>query len=87
MTFEVYSTRNKKSGVFGKLDMQLFTEEQAIENYSTAYLEAGKENQILFAELELYHLGTYDTLTGAIKGFDKPVFLLDLGAIDHGESK
>lgn len=85
MIFNIYSTRNKKSGAYGKLDMQLFDEKEAIENYSTAYLEATKESQILFKELELYRLGEYDTITGELKGLDKPVFLLDLGAIDNGK--
>lgn len=87
MILNVYATRNKKSGQFSaKVDMQVFDEKQAIENYSVAKLEATKEMQVLYDELELYRLGSYDTTTGKIDVID-PVFLLDLGAVQYNGRK
>lgn len=86
MILEIYATRNKKSGQFGKLDLQPFDEKVAIENYSVAYLEATEESKLLLKELDLYHLGHYDTETGIIDKVD-PVLLLDLGAVTYGGKK
>lgn len=83
MILQVYATRNKKSGQFGKLDLQPYEDKVAIENYSTAYLEATEQSQTLLKELDLYHLGEYDTTTGKLKAID-PVLLLDLGAVTYG---
>lgn len=83
MTLQVYATRNKKSGQFGKLDLQPFEEKVAIENYSTAYLEASEQSKVLLKELDLYHLGEYDTATGKLIAIE-PVLLLDLGAVVYG---
>lgn len=86
MILEIYCTRNKKSGQFGKFDLQPFDEKVAIENYSVAYLEATDDNKLLLKELDLYHVGSYDTATGKIAVID-PVLLLDLGAVTYGGNK
>lgn len=83
MKLYCYATRNKKSGQFGKIDLQPFAEDVAKENYATAYLEATKESQLLLKELDLYFLGNYDTGTGQLLPVD-PVMLLDLGAVTYG---
>ena len=87
MILNVYATRNKKSGQFSaKIDIQIFDEKEAIENYSVAKLEATKEMQVLFDELELYRLGSYDTETGKLMPVD-PIFLLDLAAVKYNGRK
>lgn len=86
MILEIYCTRNKKSGQFGKLDLQPFEEKVAIENYSIAYLEATEESKLLLKELDLYHIGSYDTATGKVLAIE-PVLLLDLGAVVYGGNK
>lgn len=88
MILNVYATRNKKSGQFSaRIDLQVFDEKQAIENYSVAKLEATKEMQVLYDELELYRLGSYDTETGKLVPVD-PIFLLDLAAVKyHGRKE
>lgn len=83
MTLEIYATRNKKSGQYGKPDFNVMNEKQAKENYTIAALEADEKSKILLAELDLYHLGSYDTETGAIVSIE-PVHLLDLGAVKYG---
>lgn len=84
MTMNLYATRNKKSGAYGKIAVELFDAEEAKENYTNAALEADAKSALLFQELELYHLGSYDTATGKVVAID-PVFLLDLGAVIHGK--
>lgn len=87
MILNVYATRNKKSGQFSaKVDLQVLDEKQAIENYSVAKLEATKEMQVLYGELELYRLGSYDTETGKLMPVE-PIFLLDLGAVKYNGRK
>lgn len=87
MILNVYATRNKKSGQFSaKVDIQVLDEKEAIENYSVAKLEATKEMQVLYEELELYRLGSYNTETGKIEAIE-PVFLLDLGAVKYNGRK
>lgn len=83
MILNVYATRNKKSGQFGKLDLQIMDKKQAVESYSISALEADEKSKILLKELDLYHVGTYDTATGKITGND-PELLLDLGAVSYG---
>lgn len=82
MIFNLFATRNKKSAMFGKIDMELFDEKQAIESYSVAVLEAGKEQRVLLDELDLYLLGSYDTETGIVTPVN-PKLLLDLGAVTY----
>lgn len=87
MILNIYATRNKKSGQFSaRIDIQVFDEKQAIENYSVAKLEATKEMQVLYDELELYRLGSYDTETGKLMPVD-PIFLLDLAAVKYNGRK
>ena len=86
MIYQVYVTRNKKSGQFGKLDLQPFDEKAAIENYSCAYLEATEESKTLLKELDLYHIGSYDTMTGVLAPIT-PVLLIDLGAVTYGRKE
>lgn len=84
MRMNLYATRNKKSGAYGKIAVEIFEEDQAKENYTNAALEADAKSAFYLEELELYHLGSYDTTTGKVQGIE-PVFLLDLGAVIHGK--
>lgn len=86
MILNVYATRNKKSGQFGKIDLQIMDKKTAIESYSISVLEADEKSKILLAELDLYYLGTYDTATGLIDD-NKPELLIDLGAVSYGKDK
>ena len=80
MMLNVYATRNKKSGQYGKPDVQVMSEEQIKESYTCSFLEAPEEQKLLLRELEVYKLGTYDTETGVIAA--EVSYLMDLGAID-----
>lgn len=86
MKLEIYATRNKKSGQYGKLDLNVMNEKQAKESYTISALEADEKSKVLLNELDLYHLGSYDTETGAITSIT-PVHLLDLGAVKYGKSE
>ena len=86
MILNLYVTRNKKSGQFGQIRGEIFSQEQAKESYATSKLEAPADQSKLLEELEVYHLGTYDTATGKIDACE-PVFLLDLGAVQYGNKK
>lgn len=86
MILHIYATRNKKSGQFGKLDLQIMDKKQAIESYSVSVLEADEKSKILLNELDLYHIGTYDTATGKVEE-NTPELLIDLGAVSYGKQE
>ena len=83
MMLHVYATRNKKSGQFGKPDVQVMSEEQIKESYTCSFLEAPEQEKILLRELEVYKLGEYNTETGIIVA--DVSYLMDLGSIDGKE--
>ena len=66
MTLNIYATKNKKSGQFGKPVVEVYSVEQIKESYTCSFLEAPEEQKVLLRELEVYKLGTYDTETGSI---------------------
>ena len=85
MTLNVYVTRNKKSGQYGKPAFEVMSEAQIKESYTCSFLEAPEEQKLLLRELEAYKIGEYNTETGKVEPCE-PLFLLDLGSID-GKAK
>lgn len=83
MILHVYATKNKKSGQFGKPDVQVMDHEQIKESYACSFLEAPEDQKVYLRELEVYSLGTYDTSSGVVSG--EVVYLMDLGVLDGKE--
>lgn len=86
MKLNLYATRNKKSGQYGKIAVEVLDSKQIVESYACSFKEAPEDQKILLKELEVYKLGEYDSATGVIVAVT-PEFLLDLGSIDGKESK
>lgn len=86
MKLNLYVTRNKKSGQYGKIAAEIMSSEQIKESYACSVLEAPEDQKVYLKELEVYKLGEYDTVTGAIVAC-VPEFLLDLGSCDGKESQ
>lgn len=80
MILQVYATKNKKSGQFGKPSVEVMKPEQIKESYTCSFLEAPEDQKKYLRELEVYKLGEYDTATGKIVA--DIVYLMDLGSID-----
>lgn len=85
MILRLYATRNKKSGQYGKIAVEIFDEKEICESYACSFKEAPEDQKVYLRELEVYKLGEYDTATGCIVAAT-PEFLMDLGAID-GKAK
>lgn len=83
MILNVYATKNKKSGQFGKPDVQVMNHEQIKESYTCSFLEAPENQKVLLRELEVYCLGTFNTDTGIIVA--EITYLMDFGGLDGKE--
>lgn len=87
MIMHLYSSRNKKSGQFGKLTTELYEPSQIVQLYANSVKEASDNDKIYLRELDIYHVGTLDTETGSITPLNE--FLVDvstlLGEVSHGK--
>lgn len=79
MTKYLYATKNVKSGNFGQARYEDFPKEAAVEVYKVACDEAPEGDRLLFKELDVYYLGTFDTKTGKFEG--DPEFLVSLASL------
>ena len=84
MILNLYATKNKKSGQFGKIAVEVLDSKEILESYTCSFLEAPEDQRVYLRELEVYKLGCFDTATGSIVA-QSPEFLLDLGTIDGKE--
>lgn len=89
MIMYLYSSRNRKSGQYGKLTTELYNADQIKELYAVSVKEAQESERVYLRELEVYCVGTLDTETGLI--IPQNTFILDvgslLGSVEHGKEE
>lgn len=70
MIFNLYSTYDRVAGVYGEIFLAA-KDALAIRRFNFVMKNAA----MVSADCDLYCLGTYDSETGIIVGFDKPQFV------------
>lgn len=73
----VVAVYDRKSGQYGQPIVQT-NEETSIRYFN--WMMSKSENAIIAGDVELYKIGTYDPITGALTPIeDKPIYMCDFG--------
>lgn len=78
MKITVYAYRDRKAGAFGTPSFSPLLPSDQKEAIVRAVLKGSIKDS---ADLELYHLGSFDDKTGEFELVERPVLILDLGSI------
>lgn len=79
MILNGYCYYNRKIGAFTAPQFLQFSKEQKIEGDQRAFLLAEEKDKVLYEEMELHHIGTFDDVSGELK-VHKPEFLCNFAS-------